>query len=602
MQVFLRLLHYIKGYRGRVAAGIAATIVIIGLDSVQPLVMRYVIDDVLTNYWSGKTFIGGDFGESRVAEDLTLILWLTGALFGLYVVRAVLNVAGDYLLQATGQDILFDLRTEVYDHLQKLSLRFYNSRSTGEIMSRVTSDVESLQNTATDTVQRILVDVSTLIILGGLLFTLDWRLAAFTLAPMVVYGAMIVAYNRKIRPLYTLVRERLADISAILQDNITGIRVIKCFAREDHELERFIDYCRRFLSTNIRIIRARVAFFPLTRLVISLGPLAIIYFGGSQVLRGTLTIGTLVAFQSYLWRFYRPVGSLTRINDRIIRATASARRVFELLDTSPDISDRPDAVAPGRIDGQVELDGVTFGYDNGPHVLKNVTIEARPGQLVGLVGPSGAGKSTIINLICRFYDPDEGVVRVDGTDVRTLQLREMRKQIGLVLQDPFLFNGTIRENIAYGRLDAGPDEIIEAAVAANAHDFICSFRDGYDTRIGERGVRLSGGEKQRLSIARAILNDPRILILDEATSSVDTETEVLIQNALNRLLEGRTTFAIAHRLSTVRRADRLYVVDRGEIIETGTHGELLAAGGLYAHLCDIQFALEDTDDEGGGPS
>lgn len=597
MSVFARLLQYARPYRNRIGVGIGCTVLIIGVESVQPLVMRYVIDNILTEYVSSGTYVGSAFTEQKIDSDIRTLVTFALALFGLYVLRTFLNIINRYLLQKTGQDILLQLRTEVYDHLQHLSLRFFNNRSTGELMSRVTGDVESLQNTITDTVERVVVNVMTILILGGILISLSWELALITLAPLPLYAFLISIYNRRIRPLYTVARERIAEISTTLQDNLSGIRVIQCFAREEHELSRFQTKCLEFWKVSLRVIKIRASFFPFARLTITLGPLMILLFGGHQVITGALSIGTLFAFQNYLWRFYGPVESLTRINDTIVRATASAQRIFEILDTEADIKDMPEARRLGRINGRIELQDVHFSYDENVGVLSGVNLVAEPGQLIGLVGPSGAGKTTIINLICRFFDPDSGSISVDNHALKEIELHSLRSQIGMVLQDPFLFNGTIRENIAYGKLGADDDAIIEAAAQANAHDFICGFPDAYDARIGERGVRLSGGEKQRIAIARAILGDPRILILDEATSSVDTETEVQIQNALETLVQGRTTVAIAHRLSTVQKANCLFVIENGKVVESGTHPELFNAGGLYTRLCDLQFALLDGENE-----
>jgi ATP-binding cassette subfamily B protein len=351
------------------------------------------------------------------------------------------------------------------------------------------------------------------------------------------------------------------------------------------------------LDANINAVRLKMRFLPAMGFVTSMGGIFIWWVGGRQVLSGTLTLGILTAFTGYMWRFYGPVRSILSLNDTLQQAAAAAERVFGILDMQPDVQDAYKARALDRVEGHVQFDGVTFGYSAGEKVLRDINLEAHPGELIGLVGPSGAGKSTLVNLLCRFYDTDEGAIRIDGQDVRDIQMKSLRNHIGIVLQETFLFHGTIKENIAYGKPDAKEEEVIDAAEAANAHRFIMDFPDAYDTHVGEKGVRLSGGEKQRISIARAILRNPKILILDEATSSVDTETEMLIQQALERLLEGRTTFAIAHRLSTVQDADRLVVLVDGRIVETGKHEDLLAQGGVYSRLCRMQSGLVKLEQE-----
>ena len=559
MDVFLRLITYIRPYLGRAIIGIGATLVVIALEAVQPLLMREVIDNILTPYFSDGHYSGGDFLDERIASDFDLLQFYALILLGIYILRTFFGFINRYLLNRVGQEILFGLRVQVYDHLQHLGLRFYNDRSTGELMSRVTADVESLQNTITDTLERVLLNVATILIFGSILFGLSFELALITLAPLPMYSVLILLYNHKVRPYYTMARERIADISALLQDNLSGIRVIKCFAREGHELSRFTQKCKAFLDISITLIKIRVGLF-------SLGPLD--YFNGPSphplLRRAADHLGRPhhrhpLCLSKLSLAVLRPRGSLTRINDTIVRAAASARRIFEILDTQPEIKDAPKARAFARLDGYVEFQNVVFAYERGPAVLNDVSFAVQPGQLIGLVGPSGAGKTTMINLICRFYDPDAGAVRVDGRDLKkTCNAHPCAGKSAW----------SCKSHSSSTAPSAKTSPTANSTPPKRHHQ---RRDDGQRTRLclqlsrclrhahRRAGVRLSGGEKQRISIARAILNDPRILILDEATSSVDTETEMLIQKALERLMAGRTTFAIAHRLSTVRRADCLYV-------------------------------------------
>ena len=390
---------------------------------------------------------------------------------------------------------------------------------------------------------------------------------------------------------YHVLWKRYANISTILASTIPGVRVVKAFARERYEINRFSDLTHQVFSGEMNAAKLGTLYRPIIEFITYSGSILIWLVGGWQIFRGDLSLGTLFMFQSYMMQFFGPVRTLCQMNERFIRAGTSAERVFEIMDTPPSIADKDDAVALGNIRGAVEFQDVYFSYDSEKNALNGVSFEVQPGEMIGLVGHSGAGKSTLINLITRFYDPNDGVIKIDGHDSRDIKVKALRQQIGVVLQDPFLFQGTIAENIGYSKPGASRKEIIAAARAANAHDFIVKFPDGYDTLVGERGARVSGGERQRISIARAILKNPRILILDEATSSVDTETESKIQEALQRLVSGRTVFAIAHRLSTLKYADRLIVLKEGTVDEIGTHEELLAEAGTYANLCEKQTEL-----------
>ncbi len=525
-----------------------------------------------------------------VEHSTTALASQMGILVSLFLAMGVFTVGHSLLMAYVGQKVVMDFRIRLFEHLEGLSLDFFAKRRTGEILSRMSNDVGVIQNVATTIPVDLAKQMVTL--LGGLsiLFYMNWRLCFLVLGvvPFVVLTAKV--FGRRLKRLSTQVQDEIADISTIMEEVISGIRIVKSFVRERYETARFTRQVRR--TTEVALEKARVMayFIPVITVLTLVGAAGVLWYGGQQVIHGTMTPGDLVAFVLYAGILMGPFSAFARLFSQIKEVQGATERVFEILDTPPKITQLPDAEAMPVIVGHVAFHEVSFRYNDDVQVLKNVSFQVKPGQTVALVGPSGAGKTTLVNLLHRFYDPVSGWIEIDGQDIRKVQVESLYRQIGLVPQETILFGGTIRENILYGKLDATQDELISAARSANAHDFIVSFPKGYDTIVGEKGINLSGGQRQRIAIARAILKDPKILILDEATSSLDNESEKLIQEALERLMKGRTTFVIAHRLTTIQNADLILVLDKGEIVEQGSHAELLDRKGLYHHLYTIKLA------------
>jgi ABC-type multidrug transport system fused ATPase/permease subunit len=552
-----------------------------GLELLPPLFQRQIVDEVI--------------GSRNVSRLATLLIALVAVLF----IRQLNNSGDMFLRHALGERFILDLRVQLYAYLQRLSLSFFEGTSTGELMSRVTNDVNALEHFVTHGSALTAIDLLRLVGASAILFSLEWRLALMVLIPVPFIAVLLRYFNTRVRPVYRRVRDRLGNINARLQDSLSGIQVIQAFSQEERELERFAAESESYYQARVQGIRYWTTFFPAMGFVASLGAVIVLGVGAPMVMRGEISLGTLVAFLSYVTSFYEPINRLTEIDNVLQQAIAAGERILELLDEISEIVDAPDSVELPRIRGKVAFRNVTFRYDaddtvpdpDSRDVLDKVSFEIKPGEVVALVGPSGAGKTSIANLLCRFYDPISGQVTIDGRDLRTVQLKSLRQQVAVVLQDTFLFNCSVRENLLYGKPSASDDELIASAKAAYADEFIQALPDGYDTEIGERGVKLSGGQKQRLALARAILADPRILILDEATSSVDAEAEYLIQQALESVLHGRTALVIAHRLSTIRNADKIIALENGRILEIGDHTELMSRGGLYSQLYRRQLEL-----------
>ncbi len=610
-QALMRILAYMRPYWWQMALVWLLLVVSTLLNLVPPYLTRPLVDRVLV---PAMTVTDADDSrapytmDGRPPQSTNQRRAVEGGppsltpgerlrMLGLLVVGLLLAQLGAMLIGVwrgrkmarIGTQVAHDLRQEVFEHVQRHSLRFFDQHKTGDLMSRIGHDTGSLESVLIDGVQFFVVNVLTLIGIGLVLLFMNWQLTLLVLLPVPIVLIISRLISRTLRRLFHGAWSRRGKLGATLNESLSGMRVVKAFAREGEENTRFEGHSRGLQQAMMRAEQAWSTYFPTLTFLTSSGALIVWYVGGRKIIGGDeLTLGTLMAFLAYLAMFFGPLQFLTRVVDWMARSLAAAQRVFELLDTTPDVPEAAEPVAMDHIEGRVTFQNVTFGYDPYKPVLKNLTLDIKPGEMIGLVGRSGAGKSTTINLLCRFYDPNEGALLIDGVDARNIRQHDLRSQLGVVLQDTFLFSGTIAENITYGKRDATPLEIMRAAKAANAHHFIIQKPDGYDTIVGERGYQLSGGERQRIAIARAILHSPRILILDEATASVDTDTEREIQEAIARLTKGRTTIAIAHRLSTLRNADRLVVLKEGEIIEQGSHAELLAQEGEFHRLVNMQ--------------
>ncbi|ABQ27392.1 lipid A export permease/ATP-binding protein MsbA [Geotalea uraniireducens] len=570
MNTFKRLIKYSLPYWRRILVAALASIAVGALDGA----IAFLVEPVLKKVFAGK--------------DMTIFAVLPIGIVLLFVIRGICRFANDYFMRTAGQLAVQDVRNEIYQKNMHLGLGFFNRHPTGVLMSRVLNDVNMMQDGVGGIVTGVFREGISAVSLLGVIFYRNWQLAliSFVVIPLTIYPAQKI--GKRIKNISKESQGRMGDITSILQETFSGIKVIKAFGMENWEIGKFLSRNRDYYDFTRRSIKYEALSTPVMEFIISFGIAAVIWVGGNSVIQGKMSASEFFSFITAMVLVFNPVKRITSLYNIFQRSIGAGERVFEIIDEKPEIVDLPDAEEIVRASGDVEFRGVSFRY-NDDYVLKNINLSARRGEVVAFVGPSGGGKTTLVSLLSRFYDPTEGAVLVDGRDIRTLTLRSLLRQIALVDQETILFNDTLANNIRYGKTDATDAEVMAAAQAAFAHDFIAELPEGYETNIGDRGVRLSGGQRQRICIARAILKDAPILILDEATSALDTESEQMVQNALNNLMANRTTFVIAHRLSTVLHADRIVVLDKGEVVEVGNHESLLAHGGLYCKLYDMQF-------------
>jgi ATP-binding cassette subfamily B protein len=571
----LKLWRFAKPYQWQLLMGFLLTLASTAATLVPPYLTMPLMDDVLIPYQNGKDI------------DTVLVSWYLLGLLASAIVAWSLGWVKTYILALVSERIGADLRTTTYQHLLKLSLEYFGGRRTGDLIARIGSETDRINVFLSLHLLDFATDVLMIMMTAVILFSINPTLALVTLLPLPFIGWLIHVVRERLRTGFEKIDRVWSEVTNVLTDTIPGIRVVKAFAQEDREAQRFIDANKHNLTVNDRLNRVWSVFSPTVTLMTEIGLLIVWGFGIWLVSKDQITVGVLTAFLAYIGRFYTRLDSMSRIVSSTQKAASGAKRIFEILDHVSSVPEPQNPVAMSKVEGRITLTDASFRYGNRA-VIKHLNLDIKPGEMIGLVGHSGSGKSTLVNLMCRFYDLSEGSITLDGVDIKQLKVADYRRQIGLVLQEPFLFFGTIADNIAYGMPEATRDQIVAAARAAHAHEFILRMPQGYDSLVGERGQGLSGGERQRISIARALLIDPRILILDEATSAVDTETEKEIQNALDNLVRGRTTIAIAHRLSTLRKADRLVVMDKGLIVEEGTHDVLIEKQGAYWRLYEAQ--------------
>lgn len=575
MNLYFRALKYIKPYWKRgLAAGIC-TIIAAGGTAYLPFVIKDMVDQVLSE------------------KNTTMLNWIVLSIIVVFVIRGIAYYGQSYLMNYVGQRVIIDIRKAVFEKLQRLSMSFYDKHKTGTIMSYVTNDVSALQSAMVDNVVEMITETVILVASIVMMIYLDWKLFLVTFATFPVVLFFIDIFGKRIRKSGSRIQEAAADITSVLQEVASSPRVIKSFVREGYEVDRFDKENMNNFRANMKYAQLSSTLTPTIEFVAAIGVSIILWYGGNSVINGSITAGSLVAFLTYAVNISNPIKRLSRVIGNIQRALAAAQRVFDVLDLPEDIKNAPDAKLLPKVKGDVRFNDVSFAYNENEEVLSHVSFEVKPGEMIAFVGPSGAGKSTVASLLPRFYDATNGSITIDGQDIRKVTLDSLREQVGIVPQETVLFNGSVYDNILYGRLDATREEVEAAAKAANAHDFIMQLPNGYETMLGDRGMNISGGQRQRISIARAILKNPQILILDEATSALDTESERVVQEALDRLMVGRTSFVIAHRLSTIKNADKIMVLEKGQLIEQGNHDELMAMDGLYAHLYKIQYRSKE---------